>query len=130
MSMVKEFPPLAVHTSDERQEVISVSPASKSTDASKLTVPLQMAVAAIIGALSVSAFYYASNQATNKTISDIAADIRVMRTEMAGQKELEKVKADNLELRFKTLEAKIETAGLRNAALSLSQELQKQKEAK
>ena len=114
--MVKEFPTLAVYPSNE-QEVISVSPASKSTDASTLSFPLPLLIGTIAFAVSVGGSMWM-----------VVSDVRDIRTRMELQKELDALNSKLLEERFKTLEAQIQTAGLRNAALSLSQELQKQKE--
>ena len=137
MAAVKEFPTLSVYshrTSDDPQEAIGVV-AAKSTDASKLTVPLQMAVAAIIGALSMSAFYYSGNQATTTSIAAIASDMRLLtqtvenlRKEMDEREknrdrvEIERQKAFDAQIR--ALDAKIDSTGMRNANLNLSQALQ------
>ena len=115
MSVVRDFPPLAVSNRDETQEAIGV--VAKSTDASKLSFPLPLVIGAIMFAASVVGSMWM-----------VVSDVRDIRTRMEMQKEIDAVNAKLLEERFKSLESQIQAAGLRNAAMAMSQELQKQKE--
>jgi hypothetical protein len=57
----------------------------------------------------------------------IQNDVSVITKTIEYERELDRRREKELDQRFSALEAKIEAAGLRNAALSLSQELAKQK---
>ena len=118
MSLVKEFPPLAVYSREEHppQEATGVSPA-KTTDASKLSFPLPLVIGAIMFAVTVMGSMWM-----------VVSDVRDIRTRMELQKEIDAINRQLLEERFKSLEAQIQAAGLRNSAMAMSQELQKQKE--
>lgn len=101
---------------------------SRSSDVSvsRLTLTLPM-VGIIVGtALSVTGAQYIAQAGQREAQAIMQSDIRDMRTRMEYEAKLNEKDSILLEQRFQALEAKIETAGLRNAAISMSGELQKQ----
>lgn len=101
-------------------ETEGVSPPreSKSTDASKLSLPIGW-VAGIVVAVGGFGISQALSMAA------LRSDVRDILTRMQYEVQISERDAKIIESRFAALEAKIEAAGLRNAAMSLSQELQK-----
>lgn len=92
-----------------------VSPRTE-PDASKLTIPLPYMVTLITLALGAAAGVW---RIENK--------VSVITNSIEYERELDRQREKYLDQRFAALEAKIEAAGLRNAALSMSQELVKGK---
>ena len=88
----------------------------KGTDATKLNFPLPLTIMLVGLALTAAA-----------GIWRIESKVSVITTTIEYERELDRQREKYLDQRFSALEAKIETAGLRNAALALSQELAKPK---
>ena len=86
------------------------------TDASRLQFPLPLTLT--LGGLAIAAA---------AGVWRIEAQVSVITTTIAYERQLDAQREKYLDQRFAALEAKIESAGLRNAAMSLSQELAKQK---
>lgn len=86
----------------------------RATDLMKATVPLPLMAALIASAVTIAAAMWR-----------IESQIDIINERIAHNRELIELKEKALEDRFKMLEAKIETAGLRNSAMLLSQELAK-----
>lgn len=104
------------------QDAPDVSPTAKTTDATTLTLPVSWVWVILIAVVT-----FALNQAY--TLNGVRSDVRSMadkfeaREQAAGQ--IDALNQKYLEQRFAALEAKIETAGLRNAALALQREVDK-----
>lgn len=86
-------------------------------DATKLTIPLPYMVTLIMLALGGAAGVW---RIENK--------VSVITTTIEYERELDRQREKYLDQRFAALEAKIEAAGLRNAAMSLSQKLAQEQE--
>jgi hypothetical protein len=97
-------------------EDTAVSPPAKTTDVAKLTVPLPM-MAAIVGSCLLAA----------AGVWRIETKVAVFEAAYTHQRERDADYREYINQRFETLEAKIESAGLRNANMALSQELAKQR---
>lgn len=99
-------------------EVVSMSPPreGRSTDVSKLTFPLPMAIALVTAAIAIAAGVW-----------QIQSQVSLITARIDHEREIRVEREKYLDARFAALEAKIEAAGLRNAAIAMSQELQKQK---
>ena len=94
----------------------ALTPPRAMSDATKLTIPLPYMVTLIVLALGVAAGVW---RIENK--------VSVITTTIEYERELDRQREKYLDQRFSALEAKIEAAGLRNAAMNLSQELQKER---
>lgn len=103
---------------DAPHEDTAVSPSTRSTDASKLSLPIAWVVAIVItvGGFGVS-------QALS--MAAMRSDVRDILTRMEYEARMRESDAKLLEARFASLDAQISSAGLRNAAVAMSQELQK-----
>lgn len=105
-----------LHPSNAGAEDVSPPREAKSTDASKLSFPLPLAVTLVGLAITAAA-----------GIWRIESKVSVITTTIEYERQLDAQREKYLDQRFAALEAKIETAGLRNSALVMSQELQKHK---
>lgn len=92
----------------------TVAPDDRTTDATKLAFPLPLAISLLVASL-----------AGVGGIWRIESKVSVITTTIEYERELDRQREKYLDQRFTALEAKIESAGLRNAAMSLSNELQK-----
>lgn len=88
----------------------------RDTDATRLNFPLPLAV---------TLFGLAATAAAG--VWRIETKVAQMTTAMEYERQLDAERQKLLDQRFAALEAKIEAAGLRNAAISMYQELQKPK---
>ena len=61
----------------------------RSTDASKLSFPIQMVIAIVVSALSASATIWATQRYNDRMDSDMRSDIRNILTQMSNARELE-----------------------------------------
>lgn len=102
---------------------------ARTTDLSKtfLTLPVVIAIisSVVTGVASAGVAGWAYSTGIREVLSATQSDIRDIRTSMSYERQAKEKESENLELRFKMLEAQIESAGLRNAAMSMAQELQK-----
>lgn len=103
----------AVYSGEGLPEERDVSP-PKANDATKLVIPLPYLGGLLVLALAAAAGVWR-----------IEGKVSVITTTIEYERELDRQREKYLDQRFTALEAKIEAAGLRNAAMSLSQELQK-----
>lgn len=87
-----------------------------STDATRLAFPLPLTITLLATALAAAA-----------GIWRIESKVSVLTTTIEYERQLDTQREKYLDQRFAALEAKIESAGLRNAALAMSQELSKSK---
>lgn len=85
----------------------------RTTDATKLAFPLPLAISLLVASL-----------AGVGGIWRIESKVSVITTTIEYERELDRQREKYLDQRFTALEAKIEAAGLRNAAMNLSQQLQ------
>lgn len=86
----------------------------RTTDLSKTSVPLPFMLTIIATVVAIAAGVWR-----------IDSRVSVIDARYQMQKELDAERAKYIDQRFEVVEAKIESAGLRNAAMSLSQELAK-----
>lgn len=86
----------------------------RATDLMRATVPLPYLVGVISIALAIAAALWT-----------IRTDVQLINQRLDFEARLREADKENVNLIFKTLEAKIESAGLRNSAMLLSQELVK-----
>ena len=86
----------------------------RATDLSKTYVPMPFMVTIIGLVVSIAI-----------GVLSIKSDVRLIDERLNHEKELRLETERRRDEQFKTLEAKIESAGLRNAAIALTQELQK-----
>lgn len=106
--------------SDELHEEPDVSPTAKSTDASKLSLPIGWVAGIVVFFVG-----FAGQQAYS--LSSMRSDVRDILTRMEYEAKLNDRDSKLLDQRFAALDAQISAAGLRNANMVLSQELAKQK---
>ena len=101
-------------TLPESQDEGAVSPPreAKVTDASKLNFPLPLAITLVTLAVAAAA-----------GIWRIESKVNVITTTIQYERQLDEQREKYLDQRFAALEAKIESAGLRNAAMSMYQGL-------
>lgn len=85
----------------------------RATDLMKATVPLPLMIGLIASAVTIAAAMWR-----------IESQMDLITQRVAHNREMMDLREKALEDRFKTLEAKIEAAGLRNFNMSLVQELQ------
>lgn len=104
---VREIQPLAVYT--DKDDMVSLA---KAQDATKLSFPLPLMLTLIGLAITFVAGVWR-----------VEANVSVLSNSIRYEKELDAQREKYLDQRFTALEAKIETAGLRNAALAMSQQL-------
>ncbi len=97
----------------------------KSVDVSRMSFTLQMVVTIVAAAISAAVGVLSTQSATKDEQALLRSDMRVIIEKMNAQDEVKRLEKQILDQRFESLEAKIEAAGLRNAAMSLSQELQR-----
>lgn len=99
----------------------------RATDVTKLTVPMPFMLTIIAIAIGFAAGVWRVENKINviETAMSYERQLDTERTTRATERDTDYRRY--IDQRFATLEAKIETAALRNSALSLSQELQKQK---
>lgn len=105
---------------DLAHEDTAVSPPAKSTDASKLSLPIQWVagIVIVVGGFGVS-------QALG--MASLQSDVRDILTRMEYEAKMREIDGKLLDARFTALDAQITSAGLRNSNMALSQELTKQK---
>lgn len=118
----------AVYTDDAHvhhftRESASVTPARAVTDASRLTFPWQMTVGMITFALAIGGFMWRIDTSVQVMAAKQEARERADLERLQTDREIKELEKRYLEQRFAALEAKIESAGLRNAALTMSREL-------
>lgn len=111
------MPAPAVYFSEHAHED-TVSPPAKSTDASKLSLPIAWVVGIVItvGGFGIS-------QALS--MAAMRSDVRDILTRMEYEAKMREMDASILDAKFKALDAQITSAGLRNAALSMTQQIDK-----
>jgi len=106
------------------QDARDVSPTAKTTDASTLTIPVSWVWVIVVAIVS-----FALNQAY--TLNGVRSDVRSMSDHFEersrAEKQIDDLNQKYLEQRFAALEAKIESAGLRNANMALAAASQKGK---
>ncbi len=107
---------------------VAMSPAreEKAVDVSRMSFTLQMVITIVAAAISAAVGVISTQNATRDEQALLRSDMRVIIEKMNAQDEVKKLEKQILDQRFESLEAKIESAGLRNAALALSQQLQTQ----
>ena len=93
----------------------TMSPPRELADASKLSFPLPLTITAIVFALGIGG-----------AVWSIASDVRNINTRLDYEGQIKALEQKYLDQRFATLEAKIESAGLRNALSSVFQDQSKQ----
>ena len=112
-------------------EDVSPPREGRSTDVTKLNVPLPIVVALVgsivtgVGSAAVAGWAFSAG--IRESQAEMQSDIRDIRTSMAYEKELAQKDDQLLDERFARLSAEIQAAGLRNSNMSLASELQKQK---
>jgi len=106
--------------SGELHEEPDVSPTAKTTDASKLSLPIGW-VAAIV----VTVGGFGISQALG--MAALRSDVRDILTRMEYENQKRHDASEKFDAQVKMLEAKIESSGLRSASMSMAQELSKQK---
>jgi len=116
--MIGTLPTSVYVDRDVTHEDTAVSPTAKSTDASQLSLPIVW-VAGIV--ITVGGF--GISQALS--VAAMRSDVRDILTRMEYEAKMRESDARLLEARFASLDAQISSAGLRNAAVTMSQELQK-----
>lgn len=89
----------------------------RATDLTKLSVPLPFMVTIVGLVVAIAAGVWR-----------IDSRVSIIEERAQMQKDVDAERARYLDQRFAAVEAKIETAGLRNAAMALSQELAKAQE--
>lgn len=112
-------------------KVDDVSPARETarvTDASRLSFPLQLVISIVVGCVTIVGGQLVLDRGRSDAQLKIQSDVRDILTRMEYESKMKTLSDDALEQRFKALEAKIESAGLRNANMVFAQELQKQKQ--
>lgn len=100
---------------------------TRSTDASRLSFPLQLVIAIVVGCVTIVSGQMLLDRGRSEAQSQIQSDVRDILTRMEYEAKLKAMSETALEQRFKSLESKIEAAGLRNAAMAMSQQLQERK---
>lgn len=108
---MREAAALAVHTFEDAE--VTPRPA-RATDVTKLTLPLPFTITLIGLALAAAAGVWR-----------IESKVAAFETALSYERQLDAERSKTLDSRFAALEAKIESAGLRNAAMAMSQELDK-----
>jgi hypothetical protein len=113
----------AVYLDEVRPHEDTVSPTAKSTDASQLTLPIRwvVGIVMVVGGFGIS-------QALS--MAAMRSDVRDILTRMEYEAKMRENDARLLEARFASLDAQITSAGLRNAAVAMSQEIIKRNGAK
>lgn len=109
---------LAVYP-DERvtgEDDVTPRPA-RATDASNLSFPMPLMITIIGLAMAIAAAMWR-----------IETRVSIITTSMEYERQLDVERGKVLEQRFNALEAKIDAAGLRNAAMAMAQSLQHEKE--
>jgi len=112
-----------------RLGVDDVSPreTARVTDASRLSFPLQLVISIVVGCVTIVGGQLVLDRGRGDAQLKIQSDVRDILTRMEYESKMKTLSDDALEQRLRALEAKIETAGLRNANMVFAQELQKQK---
>lgn len=119
--MLRALPIPAVYERDTDAGAADVTPRPpRSTDATRLTLPIGVVVAIVI---TVAGF--AISQAVS--LAGMRSDVRDILTRMEYEAKLNESEGRRLDQRFQALESKIESAGLRNANMAMAQEMAKQK---
>jgi hypothetical protein len=96
-----------------------VAPAKPdATDASKLSLPI-----AWVAGIAIAVGSFGVSQALS--VAYLRSDVRDILTRMEYESKIRETDAKLQEARFSALESQITSAGLRNAAVAMSQELQK-----
>lgn len=118
--MIGSLPTAVYPDRDFAHEDAAVSPPAKTTDASKLSLPIAWVVGIVItvGGFGVS-------QALS--MAAMRSDVRDILTRMEYEAKMREMDASILDARFKALDAQITSAGLRNFNASIATELSKQK---
>lgn len=117
----------AVYTDEGLPEERDVSPPrdTRITDASKLSFPLQLVIAIVVGCVTIVSGQMLLDRGRGDAQAQIQSDVRDILTRMEYEAKLKAATDKALDSRFAALEAKIDAAGLRNAAMSMSQEMQR-----
>ena len=122
------MPELAVYPHRDlahEDTAVSSTRDTRSTDASKLSFPLQLVIAIVVGCVTIVGGQALIDRGRGDAQAQIQSDVRDILTRMEYEAKLKGMSDKALDERFDALEAKIESAGLRAAALSMSQELQR-----
>lgn len=105
----------------------TVSARDTGADASKIKIPLPMAVTLLSAAILVAAGVWRIENKVGKIETAIMYERELDTQRSARQAEREQDYRNYIDQRFETLESKIDAAGLRNANMALAQELSKQR---
>ena len=108
----------------------TMSPARRSTDLAKTSVPLPM-VLWLLGAIAITAFavggaQYVISGSDRVAQAQMQSDIRDIRTRMENQTEVRKLEKELLDAQLASMKSTIESTGLRNAAMAMSTEINRQ----
>lgn len=101
---------------------------ARSTDASKLSFPLQLVIAIVVGCVTIVSGQMILDRGRGDSQAQIQSDVRDILTRMEYEAKMKVMSDKALDARFESLESKIEASGLRNFNMSMAQELSKQKE--
>lgn len=96
------------------------------TDASRLSFPLQLVIAIVVGCVTIVSGQMLLDRGRTETQSQIQSDVRDILTRMEYEAKLKAMSDNAMEERFKSLEAKIEASAMRNAAMAMSTEINRQ----
>lgn len=113
---MREAAAVAVYTGSHAEDEDVTPRPSRSTDVTKLTLPLPFTITIVGLALAAAAGVWR-----------IESKVATIETSMEYERRLDTERAETIKQRFEAMEAKIDAAGLRNANMSLVQELQKQR---
>lgn len=114
---------------DLQAEEQDVSPTREAriTDASRLSFPLQLVIAIVVGCVTIVSGQLVLDRGRGEALAAVQSDVRDILTRMEYEAKLKNVRDEMLQQQFKSLESKIEAAGLRNANMAMAQEMAKQK---
>lgn len=99
----------------------------RATDITKVHVPMPFMVTLVLIAMGGAAGVWRIESKVSVIETSMAYERQMATERMQRENERDADYRRYIDQRFETLEAKLESAGLRNAALSMSQEIAKQK---
>ena len=113
-------PALGIDLFPSAAEEPHVSPATKTTDVSRISLTAPMVFALLASVVTIVGAFWSIKNSDDRVTLSIQSEVRNIQTSMAYEAKIN-------EQRFLALDAKVESASLRQAALSMAQELAKQK---
>ncbi len=102
----------------------------RATDAESISFRLQSVIGIVAACFTLMGGQFLLDRGRNDTQAKIQSDVRDILTRMEYEAKLKAMSDSAQEERFKSLEAKIESSGLRNAAMAMSTEINRQNAAK